>query len=313
MSKQATSIVNSLLIKYIEGVESRKDLDLNTAAKGLTACYRNANSLLEDARILATHGRYARANTLTVIALEELGKIPDLFDVATNPQNHKHNWREFWKRFISHKPKQAKIINYGKGTSILPQIPYSDFLPTNLEEKLNVFKQRTLYVDFVDNVFRLPEHDSASLEKILDFLFAIAEERADSFASMHATVRLSEHFLLLMKQVNVRFQQDPDPSSLVEYALETEASIPPLETHDGQELAAQIQSSLIGCSSGSLDKARLYEELRIRFGSMPSELLLEAVESLLWLFDERVKARNLPTSACRASIMREFLRGYIQQ
>ena len=101
MSKQVSKQpedIEKLLARLSEGQNSKPILSLDETAEGLTACYLNGLSLLDDARLLATHGRIPRALSLTILALEELAKVPDMDEQYVNPETRTddESWSGFW-------------------------------------------------------------------------------------------------------------------------------------------------------------------------------------------------------------------------
>ena len=105
IKKQIQDIEN-LLTRLSSGQNPKRILCIRETAQGLTACYLNALALLEDARLLAANRHEPRALSLTILALEELAKVPDLFDHYVNPttRNDSNAWVDFWKRWGRHKP-----------------------------------------------------------------------------------------------------------------------------------------------------------------------------------------------------------------
>lgn len=74
--------------------------------------YENACELLEEAEILYTHKKYARAYLCAHIAFEEFGKLPMLNTVALNVYNGvKTDWKKLNKRMRDHKRKISQ--SYG--------------------------------------------------------------------------------------------------------------------------------------------------------------------------------------------------------
>ena len=68
-------------------------------ARGVMHCYDNAKQLVEDAKLLFKHKRYARAVALAIIALEEYGKSEALLDLtlpttAKKGRNNKHHEKQ---------------------------------------------------------------------------------------------------------------------------------------------------------------------------------------------------------------------------
>lgn len=159
-------------------------------ARGAHLCWSNAVSLLSEARLLAQHSRLARGLALTVLALEELAKPPLLWTLA--PSDDSEKWRAFWKeQFSRHSPKQKAIGRYGQLLEATGHGIYDLQVNEAIVDALDRLKQWGFYVDCVDGAFQAPDELAAKLPEILDFLFAIAEERADSFAKFHASVEQS--------------------------------------------------------------------------------------------------------------------------
>jgi hypothetical protein len=63
------------------------------------------------------------------LALEELAKVPDLYDHYLNPttRNDGNAWADFWKRRSCHKPKQERIAVYGNFLRESTTMPYTVF------------------------------------------------------------------------------------------------------------------------------------------------------------------------------------------
>lgn len=79
--KKQCEEVEKLLAELSDGHNPKRPLTLDETAEGLTACYLNGLYLLDDARLLGNHNRIPRALSLTILALEELAKISDLYEV----------------------------------------------------------------------------------------------------------------------------------------------------------------------------------------------------------------------------------------
>ncbi len=203
--KKQTEDTEKLLARLSVGQNPRRPLSIDETAEGLTACYLNGLSLLEDARLLAANHRTPRALALTILAMEELAKIPDLDELYIDPSSREDGkaWADFWRRFSLHKPKQKRISAYGNilreeaslDEAVLENpTPYFNYLSENSYGHLDNVKQRAFYVDFVGNRFRCPEGNKDTSEA-LDSLFSFVEERADSFGSWHVSNQRSMDFL----------------------------------------------------------------------------------------------------------------------
>ena len=154
-------------------------------ARGGHMCWSNATSLLDDVRLLMSQSRMARALSLTVLALEELAKPPLLW--STTPGHDQKPWDRFWRQHFSrHSEKQEAIARYGILTGLTSEIYRFRMCPATVQA-LDTLKQWGFYVDCVDGSFQSPSEFAADLGDVIDLLFAVAEERADSFAGMHAS------------------------------------------------------------------------------------------------------------------------------
>jgi AbiV family abortive infection protein len=167
-------------------------LSPNQIALGMHLCYRNAVALLEDARILAVNRRCARALSLTVIAIEELGKILMLCDLLRpSPPS---NLREFWKDFTTHHHKQRELASYGQYLESIEASPYRESVSKAMLDAMDRIKQWGFYVDYRATAFQSPQEFEDQTRATLDCWFAVAEERADSFAQFHSTLEQSDSF-----------------------------------------------------------------------------------------------------------------------
>jgi AbiV family abortive infection protein len=213
-SKRRTQHFERVLARLSRGHNPKQSLSLREAAQGLTACYVNVLGLLDDARLLAANNRQPRALSLTILALEELAKIPDLYEQYMNatPRNGS-GWADFWKRWIQHKPKQKRGTAYGnmlrqsssqEVTFLHNPTPYTSYLSENAYTQLDTVKQRNFYVDFVDTEFQIPR-GSRQNSTALDFLFSFVEDRADSFGSWHISEQRSADFLAVAHDGSVSF------------------------------------------------------------------------------------------------------------
>lgn len=195
--------------KYTQGSNPRRPLGVEETAQGLTAFYINAAQLVEDSWCLADHGRLSRAISLLVLAIEELAKIPSLYDhyIMTEAQNLPKKelskpWQEFWKSFSKHGEKQKTIETYGKTLQAIDSrselfnehTPYANFLSEEVSKKLDRLKQRGLYVDYIESGFIDPS--IIADEEIFDELYTFTLERLHSFGSFHCSVERSKAMLL---------------------------------------------------------------------------------------------------------------------
>jgi AbiV family abortive infection protein len=123
------------------------------------------------------------------LALEELAKPPLLWGL--DPTDDAKKWKSFWaERFSRHLTKQNTIGAYGSLTGIGQDIYWFKLHP-DIVKTLDTWKQWGFYVDCVDNKFQSPDLFASEQREIVDLLFAIAEERADSFAQFHSSAESS--------------------------------------------------------------------------------------------------------------------------
>lgn len=66
-------------------------------AKGMHLCYMNARAMVDESRLLKENGHYARALSLIILALEELGKIPLMMNAVLYKKEDDEAWKKFWK------------------------------------------------------------------------------------------------------------------------------------------------------------------------------------------------------------------------
>ncbi len=260
-------------------------------ARGTHLCWKNAVDLLADARVLVTAGRHARALSFTILALEELAKPPLLWQLDTSAATPE--WRTFWRdSFVRHGPKQDSIGVYGE---LLRQIGagiYGSFLPTSVLGALDRLKQWGLYVDCVNNRFQAPDDLDLTVVPILDPVFAFAEERADSFGKLHASVALSEW----------------------SYAQRFAAAVPGLmpglpvvEVHEASAVALSYASQY--SRSTPPDYLTFYEACRACLGGLPEATRNQALEMTKTTCSLRLPFKALPTAAARAFLMMKLALG----
>lgn len=314
--KKQTEDTEKLLARLSGGQNPKRPLSIDETAEGLTSCYLNGLSLLEDARLLAANGRTPRALSLTILALEELAKIPDLDELYIDPssRNDGSAWLDFWKRFSLHKPKQKRISAYGnilresanlEETDLENPTPYGNYLSDNSYGHLDNVKQRNFYVDFIGNRFRCPEGNK-DISTALDSLFAFAEERADSFGSWHISNQRSVDFLTARLKVfsanaielpeilkRVRSLNDWSDSQL---PIEADADLLRLTSYCSSAFVPDFASFLPACESFFSKKAV----------SERSAILGRGVASL----KRRMGVEALPKSRHRAILMFKLLISY---
>lgn len=158
-------------------------------------CFRNAASLLQDARLLRPT-RPERAISLAVLALEETGKIFMLCSLAGEIAGQATSWRKVKRKLTSHRRKQRLFGVYG--SAVLSEFAkssgkklYEQPVPPGLSPLLNRMKQLGFYVDWIDGAFYSPAQMGEQNAQWADWLIPAVEERLSSIESMHATEETS--------------------------------------------------------------------------------------------------------------------------
>jgi AbiV family abortive infection protein len=117
-------------------------------AEGVNAAFRNAQELYEEAEILFNLGRFARATSLAVLSVEEVGKVflLPLLLTATNKQE----LRLIWKGYRNHKHKNNHVhLQMTKG-ALQPLTRHSVAPAASIEkwsDGLDDIKQLGFYTD----------------------------------------------------------------------------------------------------------------------------------------------------------------------
>lgn len=157
-------------------------------------CYMNAQALADEAKLLKENSHFARALSLTILALEELGKIPIICDMILYRADDNEAWRKSWGKFQSHKFKLGVWTIYGKRLLRLLDKDYETELPSGIEPLADKFKQLGFYTNFFKDQFILPEDFAKDNTEWLEFFSAILDERLASFERLHGSLENSERF-----------------------------------------------------------------------------------------------------------------------
>lgn len=154
------------------------ELSLEQLTHGRLKSLHNAIDLIVDAECLLKEGRWARSVFLSQIAIEELGKYLMIIGAIVNLIASQIDWRNFWKRFVSHGEKAGNIYLFDATLSssqgdeeILMDIEKAD---TYIRE-FQKLKLSSLYVDFQGDRFVLPMDvvDEKSSKKAIENAKAI--------------------------------------------------------------------------------------------------------------------------------------------
>ncbi len=170
-------------------------LNKKQLATGMHFCYINAKSLADEVRLLKENGHFSRALSLTILALEELGKIPLICNMILYRENDAEAWRKSWKELQSHKLKLGVWTVYGKRLLRVLGKSYKTELPAGIEPLADKFKQLGFYVSFFKGQFLLPEDFSKDNQEWLEFFLSILDERLASFERFHSSLEGSEKFI----------------------------------------------------------------------------------------------------------------------
>lgn len=147
------------------------------AAAGITAALSNAQSLLEDARVLAEHQRWARAAALAILSMEEAGKVHllRLLAVAKTHDQLKRAWQDY--RLHTKKNIFVRLPEYVKRGTAIADFRIEDFrslLAPDAEHpfETEAVKQVALYTDCLGNAHWSVPSDVISAEMLPALLLA---------------------------------------------------------------------------------------------------------------------------------------------
>lgn len=123
----------------------RDDIPAEQIVRGMEAIDRNSREILDDAKLLLENGRYARALSLSVIALEESAKKSALLAMYAVQANGKLR-KKVWQEYRSHTSKASFLVRR--------EAVRGAFEGQNIEEKaqrmgkiMDLYKQLGLYAD----------------------------------------------------------------------------------------------------------------------------------------------------------------------
>jgi AbiV family abortive infection protein len=251
----------------------------------------NGLSLLRDVRELlpASPGR---SLALVVLALEELGKIPALFQM--HPGDPPERWKKFWRgEFSDHAFKQEKATKYGRLLEAMGGPTYQWFITAPIAGALDRLKQQGFYVDVVDGNAQSPDEFGAELMELLDYLFAVAEERSDSFAQFHVSAERSAWFLSACRSGTARW---------------------PMPIASEPELAAALLSLASRFSSTETpDYLSFYRNCEELCNQLPLETRARALHSVVATLEGRISTDLLPLATARAFQMLKLAHGCLDR
>jgi AbiV family abortive infection protein len=158
-------------------------------ARGMHLSFVNAQNLFEDAELLYKNDRFGRAQSLLVLALEELGRIPLLLNAMLIEVSDEKLWAAFWKQVRQHSAKQGVWVAYGQGLAAMghPDAKFFDPpLPRGDEKLVDRLKQCGFYLSFFDGNFLLPNLFARLRRKQLEEFFEFVRSRIHGFSALHA-------------------------------------------------------------------------------------------------------------------------------
>lgn len=164
--------------------------------RGMHLSFTNAVSLVKEAEYLLEQNP-ARALSLGVIALEEIGKIFILCEAAAVAcTKGSVRWSKVRKKILSHQTKQYVFANYGRNILSRRTPYYESEMPLGLPPLLDKMKQLGFYVDCFDGEFISPEEFGGGNKEWAEWVICAAKERLDSIRSFHESEEKSIEFAL---------------------------------------------------------------------------------------------------------------------
>lgn len=185
------------------------------ATEGMNAAIQNAKRLIDDAEILLGNQRYATAMTLSILAIEEAGKISILRGLLAAPDD---KISSYWRDYRSHKAKNTawilpELVRRGARTLLgLREAANPDGDHTAI---LDILKQIGYYTDFVGNRhWSKPEEvvDRHLAEAIFEIAKILAKDRKISVEENH----------LWIKHVGLTSENGMSPDGLLGFFSEAE-------------------------------------------------------------------------------------------
>jgi AbiV family abortive infection protein len=310
--------VPDLLVHHLQKTygapNPRRALRRDEVVAGLTQIHLNARDLLEDVRVLSAAGRFPRAGALAVLALEELAKVPVLFEAAiVQHRGRRDFWLEFWKDYKNHATKQKRIADYARGLrtagdGFVNEGPYAHYLPDELGRILDIYKQRNFYVDFWGDSFMRPGEVEEMPNGSVDQLLLLAEERSDSFERLHGTEARSAAFLDAATIAAKNVQSGERPR--LEMSLEDM-----LNVASAEDVRRELHSLIAHRSSADVPDYASVRSVGTEIADIcAADVIQEAIQNEGEILARRMRlAEVLPASANRAFAMFKLLLGVAEQ
>ena len=122
-------------------------LTVSQAAAGISVAIANARQLADDAELLRDHGRWPRASSLAILAIEEAGKIPLIRHLLLVESDS--DIERLWKDYRSHTKKNVMgaFLDH-----VTPSPRIEDFRPlfdatSDHPQRIDALKQLSFYSD----------------------------------------------------------------------------------------------------------------------------------------------------------------------
>ncbi|MBK8536838.1 MAG: AbiV family abortive infection protein [Candidatus Competibacteraceae bacterium] len=128
-------------------------LDANKAAAAMQAARLNALDLLTSAELLYQQGRYQHSAAISILAIEEIGKLPLIQGIFLADQSQ---LKSLWRAYRQHRAKTERlpIALESRIRVNFPEIDASDAREVVADgpspAELDIQKQLALYSDFVE-------------------------------------------------------------------------------------------------------------------------------------------------------------------
>lgn len=169
---------------------------------GIKAAIDNARQIYEDAMLLLDSGRFARAMTLFIAAMEELGKVSVLGSMSRIPSSNQKLWKDAWQSFRLHEHKATWAFTHtydddAGGTASYIVAAMQQFGLSPLCERLRQFG---LYVDYHATEGRWTTPSQVEKEHA-EYWQAKVEDAASRIVKLFEAGLYSERALELQREV----------------------------------------------------------------------------------------------------------------
>lgn len=142
-------------------------IQINEIRNGINCCLENALELISDAEILIINERYARAYSISQLAIEESGKammLYELYNTLQADERKNFDFKKFRKNFRDHKWKtfESKIIDimmFSKNkTKDFKEFALQNFAEMQKAKNghYDILKNNGFYVSLENDIFYKP-------------------------------------------------------------------------------------------------------------------------------------------------------------